>query len=253
MRRICHQSNLSGHDRDLLSRLEATPEYVSCNTTLWREGDDTTQVYIVHRGLAYSFRHLESGNRQIMEIYLPGDLSGLRESVLDLPAAGQRTLTDCWLCSIPRARILEAMHSSLPVSNALLHIALRHQGILLERLVNVGRRPARQRLASLLLEVHARLCQHVPRAADVRIPFTQAFLGDALGLSAVHVSRVFHGLRREGFITREGRLIRLLDPVGMKRIAGFDEGYLLRDVHQQGFGLIPGDCITGTPRDHPGK
>jgi len=58
------------------------------------------------------------------------------------------------------------------------------------------------------------------------LPLTQTEVGDALGLTPVHVNRVLREFREQHLITMEHRLLRMLDVVGLQEIAGFSKDYL---------------------------
>jgi CRP-like cAMP-binding protein len=55
---------------------------------------------------------------------------------------------------------------------------------------------------------------------------TQEELGDALGLSVVHVSRTLKVLREDGLVTAKSRRIVVLDWEGLKAAGEFDPAYL---------------------------
>ena len=58
------------------------------------------------------------------------------------------------------------------------------------------------------------------------MPLTQEDIGDALGLSAVHINRVLRDLRERGLMTFSNRTIAIQDIQALKREAGFDPRYL---------------------------
>jgi CRP-like cAMP-binding protein len=69
---------------------------------------------------------------------------------------------------------------------------VQEEAILREQIVRNGRRSARERVAHLLLELHARLAIIGQAKPDrFQMPIGQMHVADALGLSYVHVSRVF--------------------------------------------------------------
>ena len=55
---------------------------------------------------------------------------------------------------------------------------------------------------------------------------SQADLGDAMGLSSVHVNRCLQVLRREGVIQWDGNRAHIVDWRKLKDLAQFDEAYL---------------------------
>ena len=61
------------------------------------------------------------------------------------------------------------------------------------------------------------------------LPVTQAELGDALGLSTVHVNRSLQELRGKGLITLKGSVLRVIDWEGLKEAGEFDPTYLHLD------------------------
>jgi hypothetical protein len=71
-----------------------------------------------------------------------------------------------------------------------------------EWVVNVGRREAYGRIAHVLCEVYVRLrAVGLANGQSYLMPVTQAELGDATGMSTVHVNRTLQELRRDGLIS----------------------------------------------------
>ena len=57
-------------------------------------------------------------------------------------------------------------------------------------------------------------------------PFTQQQIADITGQTSVNVNRVFADLERQGLIKRRGREVLFTDWNELRRIAGFQPGYL---------------------------
>jgi CRP-like cAMP-binding protein len=93
---------------------------------------------------------------------------------------------------------------------------------LTDRLAALGRTSAKARVAALLLELRNRL-----RATDKTIAnafalgLTQEEIGDATGLTAVHVNRMLRQLEEEGMIARDSGKVTLLDERGLGRAANY--------------------------------
>ena len=93
----------------------------------------------------------------------------------------------------------------------------------------MGRRTSIERVANLLLELYLRAIKAGVMVDNVvDLPLSQVVLADALGMTAVHINRVLQELRRSDAIELERRVLRVLDPAALTRIAGFDDNYLLR-------------------------
>jgi len=99
--------------------------------------------------------------------------------------------------------------------------------IMCEWLSGIGRRDARTRTAHLICEQYY-LKRAVGMANNHVLPFpvTQAELGDALGLSTVHVNRTMKGLAREKLISYRNHSIAILDWEKLQTAGQFDASYL---------------------------
>ena len=64
------------------------------------------------------------------------------------------------------------------------------------------------------------------------VPLTQEMLGDALGLTGVHVNRTLQQLRETGLVDHQRGRLFVYDFAGLASFADFDPAYLhLRDGH----------------------
>jgi CRP-like cAMP-binding protein len=96
-----------------------------------------------------------------------------------------------------------------------------------EWLLNNGRRDARARIAHLLCELVVRSdALGINLGGNYNLPMTQEQIGDAVGLTAVHVNRTLKSLSNDGLITLTGRGISFPDWDRLKDEAGFNSRYL---------------------------
>lgn len=218
---------LDENSQQLLLSLEEGPEKWPKNTILWQQGDRSDSFYTLSKGWACSFRDLEDGTRQILDVYVPGDIVGLREFSFRKRITSVVMLSDAELCAFPRHHLDHIFSSSLVLCSVMFMITSRDQAILLERLVNLGRRSAREKLAHFLVELSYRLLRTNAFVENhLSLPLSQSVLADALGLSAVHVSRTFQEFRQEGLLDTGNSHLELLDIKGLESVAGFDDFYL---------------------------
>ena len=99
-----------------------------------------------------------------------------------------------------------------------------------EWMVGMGRRSAYTRIAHVLCEVLVRLrAVGLANRLECELPITQAELGDALGLSTVHVNRSVQELRGDGLIELRRGSLTVLNWDGLKKAGGFDPTYLHLD------------------------
>ncbi len=101
--------------------------------------------------------------------------------------------------------------------------------MLIERIVNVSRRPASQRLAHFIIEMKLRLHQ---ASASFELPMNQTIIGDTLGLTAVHVSRTLKQLRDEGLLCMEDGMVKVADMDALIEYAEFNPAYLVHEIER---------------------
>ncbi|RWP96594.1 MAG: Crp/Fnr family transcriptional regulator [Mesorhizobium sp.] len=131
------------------------------------------------------------------------------------------------LGSIPHSALRRICEQRPRVATAFWRSTLIDAAIYREWVTNVGRRDAYARTAHMLCELIVRL-RFAGRIEDhvADLPITQAALGDAVGLSAVHVNRTLQALRGDGLIATSGTKLRALDWPGLVRAGDFDPTYL---------------------------
>ena len=97
-----------------------------------------------------------------------------------------------------------------------------------EWIANVGRRDARTRIAHILCEFGLRL-KHAGLGEETgyTLPMTQEQLGDATGLTSVHINRTLKSLEAERLIERiSPRSITIGDWKKLAEVGDFDSHYL---------------------------
>jgi CRP-like cAMP-binding protein len=202
---------LTQAERTSLARLEDQQRQVRRGAVIIGESQLSRELFIVQKGWLQSSVLLGNGGRQIMRINLPGDILGLPSLAFDESPETVTALTDATLCPFDRER-LSALFVEHPRLTALLFgLTIAERAALADRVASIGRTSARARVASLLCEIFARLRLADPDQEMVHVPLTQEEIGDATGLTSVHVNRMIRGLVDDCIIERSGNSIRLLD------------------------------------------
>uniref|UniRef100_UPI0035CB6A68 Crp/Fnr family transcriptional regulator n=1 Tax=uncultured Sphingomonas sp. TaxID=158754 RepID=UPI0035CB6A68 len=113
------------------------------------------------------------------------------------------------------------------IGTALWTDALIGAAIFREWIVNVGRRDAHRRVGHLLCEFAIRLGSADGTAGRAyELPMTQEQLGDAVGLTPVHVNRVLRSLAQRDLISRDRRHIAIRDWDALRDASDFNPRYL---------------------------
>jgi len=119
---------------------------------------------------------------------------------------------------------MKQIFSELPrLAAAILWATSRDEAMVVEHLVNIGRRSALERTAHFILELYDRLkLVGLASGDEFACPLSQNVIADALGLSAIHVNRVLRQLRERGLLTFRDRLITIHDAKALKLLAGYE-------------------------------
>ena len=214
------------------------------------QGESGRRFFVITEGWAVQYELLEDGGRQILEFLLPGSVVGLHPEGEARSPHFVRALTDVRTCGHSTAGFLHAAKSNPTLALRLAAVAGRSHYRSLRRLTLIGRRTAKERVAVLLFELHrqAQRWSFCPCEDETPLPLTQEHIGDALGLTSVHVNRMLRELREDGVLILRKGVLRLLDPVRLAEIAGHDEHRFPRTRLPRGVDSprVPiGDRLTG--------
>lgn len=200
---------------------------VDRHVTLVNQGVQQEKAFVLTSGWSCCYKLLENGRRQIVDFLVPGDFMGIRPLLLLTPDHSVSTISPCRICEFSWKQIREIYEEQPRIALAFLWAMARDEAIIVEHLVNLGRRTALQRTAHLMTELLYRL-QLVGLGKDdtFECALTQDDLADALGLSNVHINRVLRTLRERNILTFQDRRVVIHDRIRLADLAGFDPGYL---------------------------
>ena len=218
---------LSRQELKSLADLQATRVKVTRGKQLTKEGQNDHKVFVLHSGWACSYKDLPSGSRQIISFPIAGDCVGLRSILLKTADHSFAALTDAVVSPVDGNHLLRCVTEFPGLGTALLWAASRDEAMVVEHLVNIGRRSAIERTAHLFMELAERLnLVGLASEAEFKCPLSQFVLADALGLTAIYVNRVLRELREKRLVTLSKGTIRIHNLDGLRKLAGFQIGYL---------------------------
>ncbi|MEX2519498.1 MAG: Crp/Fnr family transcriptional regulator [Paracoccaceae bacterium] len=210
-----------------LGKLLGLPRKLAAGANITHEGQADNSACVLLQGWVAASKTLANGKSQIIDFRVPGDLLPAGGDARGISGVDLTLLTDVVICEFQAPIGVVLRQNSPHVAAALLDALSRDAAIIVEHLVNVGRRDPQERTAHLLLELGVRL-RRVGLGAEARFkcPLTQVLLADALGLSGIHLNRVLRQLRELGFVRVHGNLVEIDDVEKLAEFAGFDRQYL---------------------------
>jgi CRP-like cAMP-binding protein len=195
-----------------------------------READKPKLCAVLVSGFAYRQKVTGSGARQIIAVCVPGDIIDLQNLYLDVADHSVQMLTEGEVLVFPREALQRVAENEASIARAILLEVSLEASIFREWIVNIGRRNAKTKIAHLLCEFAMRL-EGASRLADsdYELPMNQEHLGDALGLTAVHVNRMLRILADEGLVVWTRRSVKMPDWRRLRVAGDFNSRYLHLD------------------------
>ncbi|HSF65203.1 MAG TPA: Crp/Fnr family transcriptional regulator [Paracoccaceae bacterium] len=229
---IRHRAVCARCEADELIRLEQIKYYRSYQagqTVIW-SGDRMDFVASVVTGIATLTQTMEDGRRQMVGLLLPSDFvgrPGRPTAAYDVTAT-----TDLVMCCFRKKPFEEMMIATPHIGQRLLEMTLDELDAAREWMLLLGRKTAREKIASLLAIIARRDASLQLRKAKGSImfdlPLTREEMADYLGLTLETVSRQISALRRDNVIALEGKrhvkvadFDRLLEETGDDSDGGF--------------------------------
>lgn len=188
-------------DLDRLARV-TTPHMVPSGQTFICEGDPADNFFNITSGTARLFKLLPDGRRQITGFARMGYFLGL--AVRDAYTFSAEAIEPVHLCRFSRAGLRLLLDDFPAMERRLLETATNELATAQEQMLLLGRKTAKERLASFLV---AQSCigQHAMRETRrVALPMTRADIADYLGLTIETVSRTFTKLKTDRLIDLPG-------------------------------------------------
>ncbi len=200
---------------------------VAARRDLIREGDPPKSIYMILDGWACRYKQLPDGRRQVVALFIPGDLCDLNIYILKEMDHSVGAISAIKVAEIPRDDFERLMAEHPRITQALFWNELVTVSIQLEWTLNLGQRTAYERISHLFVEMFLRL-QAVggTDGNSCEFPLTQTDIADATGLTAVHVNRTLQDLRRDGLVELHGRVLTIPDMPALKNAALFNDNYL---------------------------
>jgi CRP/FNR family transcriptional regulator len=213
-------------ESDELARLEQMKYYRSFQagqTVIW-SGDRMDFVASVISGIATLTQTMEDGRRQMVGLLLPSDFvgrPGRSTAAYDVTAT-----TDLVMCCFRKKPFEDLILTTPHISQRLLEMTLDELDAAREWMLLLGRKTAREKIASLLAIIARRDVSLNPRAKGqimFDLPLTREEMADYLGLTLETVSRQVSALRRDGVISLQGkRQVMVNDFDRLLEVAGDD-------------------------------
>jgi len=223
-------SPLSCDDVAALLALPGEPVRLRGNTDIELPGERFEHACLVVTGLVGRFAQLADGRRQFTALHIPGDMADIHRVATPFAGSALQTLATTMVVRVPAKNLRSVAFNSPAITQAFWAYSAVDAAVLGQWAVNLGRRDAKARMAHFLCEMGLR-SEFSGQGArnEFLLEASQGQIGDALGLTAVHINRTLKALRQSKAVTIDGRIVRIHDWALLVAIGDFDPNYLQLD------------------------
>jgi CRP-like cAMP-binding protein len=187
----------------------------------------TSHVHLLRSGMCAGYDLLSDGRRQIITIYLPGDLINVPAVYSDRGSQHIIAMSEAVVGTASLADIRRAINANADLERHFVFDLVRRNAMLEAWVCTLGRKSAIERMAMFFCEIFTRLAAAgQTEGRSCPLPLNQLDLADILGISVVHVSRVLKTMRDNNLVSFEGGKLQIFDLDRMMAIAEFDPAYL---------------------------
>jgi CRP-like cAMP-binding protein len=229
IRKLESIAELTPDIRAVLEKLDGTIRELKRGEDVVSDGERPQACTLVLEGLLCRYKIVADGRRQIMSFHSPGDMPDVHSIHIRVMDHNLGALAPSKILLVPHEKMRTVLRSHPTLMDLLWRDTLIDAAVFREWTVNVGRRSAYARIAHLLCEIFVR--RQAVGLTDgnmCHLPLTQEDIGDATGLSNVHVNRSLQELRGEELLRIGRGTLTILDWQRLKIAGEFDPAYLHR-------------------------
>jgi CRP-like cAMP-binding protein len=218
---------LSDEERGAVASLPMQIADLRTDQDIVRERDRPSRCCVMLTGFTCSYKVTVEGKRQILAFHVPGDIPDLQSLHLRVLDNSLGTITPCKVGFIQHEPLRHLCEQYPRITGALWRGTLIDAAIFREWMTSIGRREAFARITHLFCEIMVKMrAVGLARDHTCDFPVTQTEIGDALGVTTVHVNRTIKEIREAGLATLKDGVLTVLDWEALKHAGEFDPTYL---------------------------
>ncbi len=186
------------------------------------EGQNTKVLGSIVDGVVALQKTLEDGRRQMVGLQFASDFIG--RPLRPVAPYDAVAVTPVRMCLFHRSQFEDILRRNVNLERRLLELTLDELDAAREWMLLLGRKTARERLASFLMILARRKSvvekSPVSRGLELTLPLTREAIAEYLGLTIETVSRQFTSMRKSELIDLpDRRTVRLLDAETLSDLA----------------------------------
>lgn len=211
------------HGSYVRESVEQKVHSVPARRVIFRYRDLYDLVPVICHGWASRDIGVPGGGRMILSFFLPGELMGDTVFVEPVQEGFIEAITNVQYRTFERSAFRRVLFENAEALEIVLRGWVDDKKWSDRLIVDLGRRSAELRVSRMIVRLVERLKARELEKSDalqLAFPLRHRHIADATGLSPEHVTKVLADLRRRNILTVSGRMLTILDPVALHRIAG---------------------------------
>ncbi|MEA2840349.1 MAG: hypothetical protein QOF41_1679 [Methylobacteriaceae bacterium] len=234
IRKLEREGALSDREKEAVLDLPVTIRQMRADNDVVRERDRPSQCCLVLDGWLFRYKIVEDGSRQIFAFHIAGDIPDLQSLHLRTMDHGLAALVQTTVAFVPHEAFRGLITNFPHLADILWRDTLIDAAIFRQWMLGIGKKQAPQRIAHLFCEMFTKMrAVGLTQDYSCKFPLTQSVIGDALGLSTVHVNRSLMELRSAGLIQLGKQRLTILKWRELQDYAEFDPLYLHMEMQAE--------------------
>ncbi len=218
---------LGAESLEALTNVRQKPVELKRNQKVFSLCEGRADIFVVKEGWASLSHATSTRGQDICNVFMPGDIIGMRESFFESHDIVILSLTHCKLEKVSVDDLHALFKANDEIRKAITSYVMVNDNITIERLRSCTHHRSEERVAHFLLEVYARFnFKGLLNSNVFSFPVTQDIVGELLGMTSVHVSRCMTALEQKKLIRKTRSSIKLLQPEEMACNTGFDRDFI---------------------------
>lgn len=221
------RDRMTVEQRMIVERSIAEVRSIPARRLLVRRGAPVNTSTLLLDGYICRYMDDREGRRQLVAVHVPGDFVDLHAFPMKRLDHDIATLGPATIATFDHATLIEITEQHPTLTRFLWFSTLLDAAMHREWIFRLGRLGAEGRVAHFFCEMNVRMRMvGLSNGGSFPLPLTQADLGEACGLTGVHVNRTLRALRERGVMTFSGGEVAVHDHAILAALAEFEPDYL---------------------------
>jgi CRP-like cAMP-binding protein len=230
LKRLLLRSALTSDERRAIASLTGDKQEYAAHIDIVSPGQTVEHACLVARGLIARYDQMLDGQRQTTSYYIPGDMCDLHSVVAPKASWSITAVSPSAIIRVPHRQLRDICARYPEIALAFWRDGTADASVFAKWVGNLGRKNGKARIAHIMCEMGTRMeAAGLGSRTEYELPVTQERLGEAAGLTSVHVNRMLQEIRASGLLAFHNGRVEIFDWDALASVAEFDPAYLMLD------------------------